>query len=487
MPKTAPSFGRIAAMVVFGLSCFGILIFLWLSFGGPIPLKPAKWRFQAQFPESALLAKEADVRMAGLNVGKVKKKELRRSGGTLVTMEIDREFAPLPRDTRAILRQKTLLGQIYVELTPGTRDGPKLDEGDTLPASQVEKPVELDEVIRTFDPETRRHFRGWMRELGTALNRRGEDLNDAIGNFRDFAVSGAEVLEVLDREDPALRRLVRNTGIAMAAVNERENQLRELIVNANNFFGALASRNDALAETIRIFPAFLDESKATFQRLESFSRDTRPLVRDLIPVAERLRPTLRDVGRLAPDLENLFRDLDPLIEESDETLPHAARFLAGAEPMLENLHLYLPELNPILSFFNFEQQQVADFISNGGGSLNGTLPGVEGEGPRHFLKQFGMINARGIGVQQSRQVWERGNAYPGPNYLKRARPLGVIESFDCKPSGGEKRDAPANGEPPCFVQPPSLFDGLHFPRLEKGQAPLRPPPPENAGTREARP
>jgi phospholipid/cholesterol/gamma-HCH transport system substrate-binding protein len=486
MPKAAPTLGRILAMVVFALSCFGIVIFLWLSFGGPIPLKPEKWRFQARLPESALLAKEADVRLAGLNIGKVKKKTFQRSGGTLVEMEIDSEFAPLPRDTRAILRQKTLLGQIYVELTPGTRDGPKLDEGDTLPVSQVEKPVELDEVIRTFDPETRRNFRGWMRDLGKALDNRGSDLNDAIGNFKDFAVSGSEVLRVLDEEDPALRRLVKNTGIALAAVNEREGQLRQLIVNANDFFGALASRNDALAETIRVFPTFLDESRATFQRLERFSRDTRPLVRDLIPVAERLQPTLRDVGRFAPDLKRLFRDLDPLIEESDDTLPHAARFLTGAEPVLENLHVYLPELNPILSIFNFEQQQIADFITIGGGTLNGTLPGVPGEGPRHVLKQFGMINSRGIGVAQSRPEYERGNAYPSPNYYKRVRPLGIYESFDCKPAGGQKKEA-TSGSPPCFVQPKSLFDGRRFPRLGKGDAPLRPPPQDNAGTEPAQP
>jgi len=475
MPKASPTFARVFAMAIFALSCFGIVIFLWLSFGGPVPLKAEAWRFKAKLPESALLAQEADVRMAGLNIGKVKTKTFERDGGTLVEMEIDNQYAPLPRDTRAILRQKTLLGQIYVELTPGTRSGPKLGENETLAASQVEQPVELDELVSTFDPETRRNFRGWMKELGTALDGRGEDLNAAIGNFRDFAVTGSEVLKVLDEEDPALRRLVRNTGIALGAVNERKNQLRELVGNANDTFEALASRNDALAETIRVFPTFLDESKATFARLERFSNDTRPLVRDLIPVAERLQPTLRDVGLFAPDLKQLFRDLDPLIHEAPRTLPEAARVLRGAEPLLENLHLYLPELNPILSFLNLNQQQVADFITNGGGTLNGTLPGVSGEGPRHYLKQFGMINSRGVGVAQTRPEYERGNSYPGPNYLKRVPPLGIAEAFDCKPAGGEKKDA-TNGSPPCFVAPKSLFDGKQFPRLNKGEAPLRPPP-----------
>ena len=483
MQKQAPSFGRIFAMVIFALSCFGLLLFLWLSFGGPIPLKPEKYRFKAQLNESALLVNEADVRMSGLDVGRVKKKTLQRRGGTLVEMEIDRKFAPIPSDTKAILRQKTLLGQIYVELTPGSRNAPDLPENGTLRRTQVEPPVEIDELISTFDPETRRAFRGLARELAQAIRgNRGEDLNDAYGNFRDFATDGSELLRRIDEQTPAVHRLVRNSGIAFAALNERRGQLRQLIVNANDFFGALASRNDALAETISIFPTFLDESRATFFRLERFARDTRPLVQDLIPVAIKLRPTVHDLGALAPDLERLFRDLGPLITESRTTLPQAARILRGLEPVLEALHVYLPELNPILSYLNFQQQQVSDFIMNGAGSLNASLPGLAGEGPRHYLRQYSAINARGIGFHQTRPNYERALSYPAPNYQKRSRMFGITESFDCKPAGGEKPD-PEEGLPPCFVQPPSLYDLRFFPRHLRGRAPLKPPPPGNEGSR----
>ena len=50
MQKTAPTFGRLAAMVIFALSCFGLLLYLWLSFGGTVPLKPKGYRFQVAFP-----------------------------------------------------------------------------------------------------------------------------------------------------------------------------------------------------------------------------------------------------------------------------------------------------------------------------------------------------------------------------------------------------------------------------------------------------
>src|SRR5918912_221146 len=116
MQTSTPSFSRILVMVVFALSCFGLLLFLWLSFGGPIPLKPKGYRFEVAFPEATQLGTEADVRIAGV---------------------------PVSKATRAILRQKTILGETYVELVPGG-GGSQLPEGGRLPDGQVADAVQLD-------------------------------------------------------------------------------------------------------------------------------------------------------------------------------------------------------------------------------------------------------------------------------------------------------------------------------------------------------
>src|SRR5689334_24343736 len=106
-------------MAVFTLTCFGLLIFLWLSFGGPIPLKPQQYRLTVAVPEASTLANEADVRMSGITIGKVKSKALDKGDvATKVTLDINPRFAPIAKDSKFILRQKTLLGETYVELTP---------------------------------------------------------------------------------------------------------------------------------------------------------------------------------------------------------------------------------------------------------------------------------------------------------------------------------------------------------------------------------
>src|SRR5690349_147131 len=127
MQKSAPSIGRILIAVGFALSCFGLLLFLWVAFGGPVPLKPESYRITAYFPEATQLAVESDVRIGGVSVGKVKSielapidKQIDGQDTTEAEIEIDPEFAPINSDARAILRQKTLLGETYVELTSGT-------------------------------------------------------------------------------------------------------------------------------------------------------------------------------------------------------------------------------------------------------------------------------------------------------------------------------------------------------------------------------
>src|ERR687895_1181060 len=99
MQKRAPSPSRIAVMVVFALSCFAILLYIWKTFGGPTPLAPEGYRFQVDFDEAAQLSDTADVRISGVTVGRVVESEL---GGerTRVTIQIEGRYAPVPRDTR---------------------------------------------------------------------------------------------------------------------------------------------------------------------------------------------------------------------------------------------------------------------------------------------------------------------------------------------------------------------------------------------------
>ena len=442
MQKQAPTPARLITMVLFALSCFGLLLFLWLSFGGSIPLKPKGYRFQVAFPEATQLGDYADVRMAGVSIGKVRSKKLDPAGNhTIVTIELDRRAAPLRSNAKAILRQKTLLGETYVELTPGTKNAPFLKENGRLANSQVKGSVQLDEIFRAFDPKTRHSFRVWQQAAAQAIDSRGQDLNDSLGTLPRFAASATDVLDVLNSQGAAVRRLFKNTGVVFDALSQNQQALHDVVVNTDRVFSATQQQQKALAQTFRIFPTFLDESKATQARLQSFAIDTHPLIRNLRPVARDLKPTLRDVRLFAPDLKSTFQNLDPLITVSKKGLPALRDVLKGTGPVLAQLSPFLGNLNPILDWLQYNQHAMADFVGNGGGALSDVAPLSDAEKKTgaigHYLRQLGPIGPETIAIYTSRPQAERGNAYlggiqlQGPNHAK----YNIPPSVDCANTG----------------------------------------------------
>ena len=155
MVKEAPSAGRMIAMIAFALSCVGILLYLWLVFGGSVPLRPEGYRFKVKFPEATQLAQEADVRISGVNVGKVKTKEPDRG---------DRPDRGRDRDRRAVRPAAAGHQGDPAPEEPARRDlrgaharatarARCCADGGRLPAGQVSPTVELDEIFRALRPQ----------------------------------------------------------------------------------------------------------------------------------------------------------------------------------------------------------------------------------------------------------------------------------------------------------------------------------------------
>jgi phospholipid/cholesterol/gamma-HCH transport system substrate-binding protein len=455
MIKVAPSLGRILAMVVFAFSCFGILLFLWLQFGGATPLKSEKYLVKVGFPEAVGLLQDVDVRTAGITIGTVRDVEVEESTNRAVaTLALDDAYAPLSSDSRAILRRKTLLGETFVEITTGATDGRKVADGGRLADGAVAETVELDEILQTYDEQTRRAFQIWQQQLGVAVGRRGEDLSNAINRLPQFTESGADLLEVLDEQQDAVQGLVRDTGEVYGALTQDESQLAALIRNSHRLFSDTASQRENLAEAFHIFPTFLEESRLTLARLETFSRDTRPLVRDLRPVARELRPTVAAARDLAPDLEHFFGAFDQQIDAGETALPALRELLDETRPLLGSLGPFLQEFNPIFEWLELNQHLVGDFLGYGAGATADTIPSAPAGETGHYLRQLGVTGLESIGIHHERVSSNRGNAYLPPVIPSEgvAEHLG-LPSWDCIPSGGEVEAEvrPVGSVPGCWV------------------------------------
>lgn len=413
MQKQAPSIGRILVMVLFTLSCFGLLLFLWLAFGGPTPLQPKGYRFIVPFDEAGQLAQEADVRISGVTIGRVKKIEADpTTGDANVVVEVDAKYAPVPRDTRVMLRQKTLLGETYVEMTPGTPGAPAIPDGGTLPKRGIRPTVELDEILRAFGPVTRKAFDVWQQQQAIAGAGVGRDVNDALAQLAPLAEQATSLLTVLNENERQLSRLVSNTGEVFSALSARGDQLQGLIRNTNTVFETTAQRNRQLAETFVALPTFERESRLTLERLVEFADDTDPLITQLQPVARELTPTLEALDDLAPELSDLFVNLDPAISASVEGLPAVDRFLEDAVPFFGALDPALTQLNPVLQFIGAYPRELTAFIANTPAQTQATAEqnGVQ----RKYLRTTNPLSPANLAVYPARTRSNRTNPYTFP-------------------------------------------------------------------------
>jgi phospholipid/cholesterol/gamma-HCH transport system substrate-binding protein len=415
MNKQAPSTARILTMVAFAASCIGLLLFLWISFGGTTSLGPRGYEISAEFNQAEDLGGQADVRISGVDVGKVLSVSLdRRTGLTKAVMEIDPQFAPRPIDTRAILRQKTLLGETYIELSPGSHNGPMLADGATLPRGQVAPTVQLDQILSTFDPATRRAFQTWMQQQGIALTGRGQDLNAALAELYPFATNVDSVLAVLNRDSAATSTLLRDGGQVFSSIAHSPAALQQLVDNSNAAFSATAAQASALAATIRAFPAFLVAQRVTINRVKQFAITTKPLVDELRPAAVQLTPTLKALAVLAPELKSLLVNIGPLTTASQAGIPAFEHFLDTTVPLLTRATPYLGGVVPVLDYINTYRREIAGFFANGTAAAQATLPKASGHGLLHYVRVSSPLNPETLTAYSHRISSNRGNPYLVP-------------------------------------------------------------------------
>jgi phospholipid/cholesterol/gamma-HCH transport system substrate-binding protein len=460
METRPPTATRILIAIGFALSCFGLALFLWIAFGGPLPLKPEGYRVTVPFTEGTQLAVESDVRISGVSVGKVKSITLSDEGdyGDAV-IEVDSDYAPIPENTRAILRSKTLLGETYVELTPGKQSDDALEEGGSLPPAQVASSVQLDEVFRTFDRPTRDAFRAWMQGSAAALRGRGADFGEALAELDPFAESANRALRILDTQHHAVRRLVHSGGTVFEALSERQGQLRGLIQNSDRVFTTTAQRNEALADAFTILPTFQRETRLTLERLNQFAIKTDPLVQQLRPAVKQLSPTLQAAGRAAPDLQRFFDGLRRTIAAAPTGFPAFRRLLNDdLAPLLARLGgtvdgrtPWLAELNPIIEVARMYKHEITGFLGNIAAATNGFQIAPEQDfAPVKLLRTTSPLNPQSMAAFPQRLDMERANPYFKPlGYNKLNSGLESFANTPCS-SGITARLDPDSPDDPNF-------------------------------------
>jgi phospholipid/cholesterol/gamma-HCH transport system substrate-binding protein len=431
--KQAPSTGKILSMVAFAASCIGLLLFLWISFGGTIPFAAEGYRFSVEFNQAIELSPQSDVRISGVSVGKVSSVTLdTKTGLSRAVIQIDSQYAPRPVNTRAILRAKSLLGETYVELSPGSENGPKIADGGSIPQARVAPTVQLDQILSAFDPATRRAFEIWQQQDGVALTNRGEDFNAAIAELYPFATNVESVLTVLHHDSAATTALLHDTGQVFSAISRSPSALQGFIRNSNGVFSATAAQDTALANSIRAFPGFLVATRETIARLNTFAANAKPLIDELRPAAVQLSPALIETAVVAPELKAVLTDLGPVTAASQAGIPAFEHFLNASVPWLGRLTPYLGNLVPIFNYINTYRREIAGFFANSAATTQATALNITSTKLLHYLRIANPVNPEVLASYQHRLGSNRAAPYMAPGgYSELSSGLSVFDQSQC--------------------------------------------------------
>jgi phospholipid/cholesterol/gamma-HCH transport system substrate-binding protein len=489
--------GRIAVVAAFALTCFVLMLYLWNAFGGSVPLKPQGYRVTLALPEADLLAEQADVRISGVSVGRVVRVERSTATGggdpnrKDAILEIDHRYAPLRQDVRATIRRKSLAGEEYLELTPGGVDTPAVRDGGRLASANVAPSVEIDEVLRTFDAPTRERFGTWIQSQGQAMEGRGDDLNQALGNLPAFAEDLTGVLTTLNRQQGAVRAAVANTGVVFDALSARREALHGAIVNGRRATDALAKGADGLAGTFRALPTFEAESTRLLQRAERFRRNADPVLTQLRPGFREFSATAQELPATAQELDGLVHAVGGLNAAGRRGLPAARELFDRARPFVAQFDPFLDQFAPILAYIAPRADTLNTLVANVTAATNATAAGYGSAGAGVHYARAGMaLNPGSLAQYTKRQSWSRTNPYPDAtsSTFRGDRPLGVFDDRACgnplvfprlsstEPAGGFSADMLQRIErfvlndgnaaaPLCVLQPKPHGAATTFPQI----------------------
>jgi virulence factor Mce-like protein len=422
MQKRAPTLGNMLVIILFVLSCFGLLLFLWESFGGPLPLKPKGYRMTVSFPKSLALAEQSDVRISGVNIGRVVAVKLGHGGRTRAEIEVSEKYAPIRSNMHAILRQKTLLGETYVQLIPqgGGYSGPFLADKGQLADSQVEPSVTLDGVLEAFDPKTRRAFQIWQQSVAEGIDGRGEQVNAAFASLEPFVEHANSLVGVLASQEGAVRALVHNTGVVFNALASRDHQLEGLIVNGERTFHAAAEGSQAFANAFRALPTFESRSRAALKEIDRFATDASPFLDEFRTVERKLSPLLSAAKPFAPQFDSFLTSVGPLTKAAKTGLPDVGKTLDFTTAQLENLRPVLHNLDPFLQYLGEYVPELQAFFANFTASTqaHGANTNTPGGPQLHYLRSMQVLGPESLAIYPQRIGTDRANPYFKPGAFR---------------------------------------------------------------------
>jgi virulence factor Mce-like protein len=368
------------ALVVIAAGCY-------MGFAKSLPFR-GSFEIRGAFSSSNNIKAGSPVRIAGVEVGKVKRVEptARGASSAWITMEIEASGRPIHSDATAKIRPRIFLeGNFFVDLTAGSPGAPELEDGDTIPVSQTSTPVQFDQVLRALRAPTRRATQQTLGGLAAAYDAGlAEEFNRSLEHQAPaFRFSAIVADALLGREARDLSGVVRDVGTVSAGLDRSPPRLKSFVEHFDRFAASVAVEQESLRATVEELPRTLaaagpafDALNRAFPPVRRFANTALPGVRSSEPAIAALRPFVRELRRLVGRTE-----LRGLTAELAGATPGLTGLAREGVPLLGELRPFASCLNEVL--VPWGNDTVPDPNFPAAGPVHQTtvkwLPGLAGE------------------------------------------------------------------------------------------------------------
>jgi phospholipid/cholesterol/gamma-HCH transport system substrate-binding protein len=422
---------KIAALIIFFLVCFGIFLYLYKEAGGRLPFG-SNYSINVLVPDAFALVQNADVRAAGVKIGVVD--SINTVGNTaLIKIDIDSKYKPIYKNAHTEIGTKTLVGENYLDINPGTPSAGAIKNGGTLPLANSTDAVELDKILSALDPKTRASIQHDLSTFSVGLGE-GQNLNDTLGALDPTVVNTGAVMSILSGEKQQVGDLVQQFGQVMKAFSDRQQAVQTLATAAKATAVATSARDQQLESAFNALPAFLDQTRGTTARLGTFAQTATPVIRNLDAASVALAPAIRDLGPAAASTRTLVNDLPAFIKNVNPLLGNLSTFSTATNPAITGVNALLNELNPFLTYLEPYNAELGSFFANVGSAVDS----VDAVG--HLARVLPILSASSLsnssaselallqalynsGILQNAPLNERSNSYPAPGTIGNPQPV----------------------------------------------------------------
>lgn len=466
MKTQSPPLRYLVLPAAFALVCITVSIVVWILYGGNIPLTPRGYQVNVRLPQATDVFQSSDVRTAGVSIGRVQS-VVRQGDHAEATISVDARYVPLRAGAHVLVRNKTLLGEGFLEVSFGPRSAPAIPDGGTLLLSSAIHQQRLGDVLQTFTPATRTDLRRMFSGLGRALAGPATGaLNGSLAYGAATVQSLDQVAGTLDAEQRPVQALISNGGQILTTLGEHAGSVQAAIRAGNQVLQVTARQRSALSSTIAALPSFLSRLRAAATALHAASSPLTQAVDALTPVAPRLAPALAAIDRAGPQLTGLFRGLPAVLSAGDAGLPAVQKLASAVGTSFANVHTAAQQVLPLAQLLAVARNSVVGGLADVASLIEGTLMGPGNASAHDLGAALSFWNELPAGWIRKLPT-NRENAYPAPNSAADIA-RGGLRAYDCRNIHNPLYLPPTGtGVPACVQQAPWTFDGVarRYPHL----------------------